>query len=167
MDDAVGVELRRIVLRYGPGVGEDARRVEALLRDLSGEHRREIFVLAGAAREGIPAELMSSQGTFPATVIAERLTRTLQDNLGLGEDAARWAVATWASALDVPRITPTPPPGESLTGVTASVPHPWEADVADRLLALPLDGRRRGLGCPGPAERGGRAVDHGGCRGNP
>ena len=47
MNDAVGLELRNIIDRYGPEVCEDPRRVEALLRDLSGEHRREIFVLAG------------------------------------------------------------------------------------------------------------------------
>ena len=149
MEDAVGVELRRIVLRYGPGICEDARRVEALLRDLSGEHRREIFVLAGAVREGVPTELMSSHGTVPATVVAERLVRTLQDNLGLGEDAARWAVETWASALAVPSTTSAPPPGDALGGLapsvsslsvsSASVAALSEADVADRLMALPLD----------------------------
>ena len=34
MNDAVGLELRNIIDRYGPEVCEDPRRVEALLRDL-------------------------------------------------------------------------------------------------------------------------------------
>lgn len=101
MNDAVGIQLRQIMVTYGPEVCEDARKVEALLRDLSGEYRREIFVLASAAREGIPAELLASTGTVSAPVLGERLAQMLQENLGLGEEAARWAVATWASALDL------------------------------------------------------------------
>jgi tetratricopeptide (TPR) repeat protein len=151
MEDAVAVELRRIVLRYGPEIGDDARRVDALLRDMAGAYRREIYVLAGAAREGVPAQLMSSQGTVPAAVLAERLARALQDNLGLGEEAARWAVATWASALA--GIDTAGPPSSDAQGLpspsvsVSSVPSPpvpsatalSEAEVANRLLALPLD----------------------------
>src|SRR5215467_11781017 len=92
VNEAVALELRRIVARYGSDVAEDPRRVEALLRDLAGEHRREISVLAWAAREGIPAELAAAAGTVPAGVLAERLTRMLQDHSGLGDEAARWAV---------------------------------------------------------------------------
>ena len=63
MNDAIGAQLRLVVATYGLGICDDARRVEALLRDLSGEHRREIFVLAGAVREGVPAELLAVKGT--------------------------------------------------------------------------------------------------------
>ena len=101
VNEAVAAQLCRIVTTYGPEVCEDPRRVEALLRDLSGEHRREISVLSGAAREGIPAELLANAGKVPAAILGERLVQTLQDNLGMGETAARWAVAVWASALDL------------------------------------------------------------------
>ena len=76
---AVVAQLRVIVVRYGVRVCEDARRVEALLRDLAGEHRREIAVLSGAAREGVPSELLASRGTVPTPVLWERLARMLQD----------------------------------------------------------------------------------------
>src|ERR1700722_13721786 len=65
VNEAAGIQLHRIIATYGPGICDDPRRVEALLRDLSGEHRRETFVLAAAAREGIPAELLASTGTVP------------------------------------------------------------------------------------------------------
>jgi hypothetical protein len=153
MEDVVGVELRRIVLRYGPAIGEDARRVEALLRDLSGAHRREIAVLSGAAREGIPAELTSSRGAVPEAVLEERLARVLQDNLGLSEDAARWAVTTWAAALAGAPAATAPaaagpsvgqPPSASVSSLPSLPPSiplagPSEAEVTDRLLALPFD----------------------------
>jgi Right handed beta helix region len=99
MNEAVAAVLGRIVASYGAEVSEDPRRVEALLRDLSGEHRREISVLSGAAREGIPAELLSQAGTVPPAILAERLARTLENNLGMADAAARWAIATWAAAL--------------------------------------------------------------------
>ena len=152
MTTEVADVLRDIIRAHGRPLADDPRRVEAMLRDLAGEHRREISVLVGAAREGVPAELMSSRGAVPAAVLEERLARTLQDNLGLSEDAARWAVTTWAAALtgagtaaSSSAVTPT---GSSSTSVPSLPSLPGsaplavtlsEAGVTDRLLALPLD----------------------------
>jgi len=153
VNDAIGAQLRLVVATYGLGICEDARRVEALLRDLSGEHRREIFVLAGAVREGVPAELLAATGTVPAAMLQERLSRMLEENLGLGGDAARWAVATWASALDAAGHDPAvPAPGDQggtsavAAGLAVAQPPQVPAtapqaamNVSERLLALPLD----------------------------
>ena len=125
MDDAVGLELRKIIGRYGSDVSEDPRRVDALLRDLSGEHRREIFVLVGAARERVPAKLLASGVTVPGPVLNQRLSQMLQDNLGLSKEVARWAVATWASALDVTASAPRP----TASGA-ASAPRPTASGAA-------------------------------------
>ena len=104
-------------------------------------------------REGVPAELQFSQGALPAAVLEERLARTLRDNLGLSEDVARWAVTTWAAALAGAGIG-VPPSAEALAELSASlpvssapslpaqappVPALSEAEIIDRLLALPLD----------------------------
>ena len=75
--------------------------MEALLRDLAGGHRREIAVLVGAVREGVPSELLAAKNSALPAVLGDRLVRMLQDNLGLADEVARWAVSTWASALDV------------------------------------------------------------------
>ncbi|GEM_PF-6489893 len=37
MNEAAAQQMRRIISSYGPGICDDPRRVEALLRDLSGE----------------------------------------------------------------------------------------------------------------------------------
>jgi hypothetical protein len=77
MNDAVRGQLREIVGKYGPGVCEDPHSVEALLRDLAGEHRREISVLVSAVSERVPAELLASSSTILGPVLADRLTRKL------------------------------------------------------------------------------------------
>src|ERR1019366_7675822 len=59
VNDAVRTQLRQIVITYGLEICEDPRRVEALLRDLAAGYRREIAVLVGAVREGVPAELLA------------------------------------------------------------------------------------------------------------
>jgi hypothetical protein len=105
MDDSVVAKLRYIVGTYGLDVCNNPRQVEGLLRDLSGEHRREISVLTGATREGVPAELLAARESIAYAVLVERLTRLLQDNLALTDEAARWAVETWALALGVARTS--------------------------------------------------------------
>src|SRR5215208_7258314 len=49
MNDAPRRTLRELIAKHGPGLCSDARRCEGLLRDLCGEHRREINILVGAS----------------------------------------------------------------------------------------------------------------------
>ncbi len=86
---------------YGRSLCEDPRRCEALLRDLCGEHRREISVLIGALEERVAADLLASHDSLPKEVLLARLTKRLQDDLALAENAARWGVETWALALGI------------------------------------------------------------------
>ncbi len=90
-----------VTARTGRDVLNDAKLCEALLRDLCGEHKREIFVLVAALRERVATDLLAAQTGVPREVFLTRLTRRLQDNLGLTEEAARWAVDSWALALGV------------------------------------------------------------------
>ena len=101
MANDVRQALGRIVREYGPSVTEDARRCESLLRDLCPESHREVSILASAARERVPGELLSSAGTTPYPVVAARLRRRLEDNLSLTAASAAWAVATWAHVLGI------------------------------------------------------------------
>ena len=89
-------------MRYERGLSEDARRCEALLRDLCGnESKREIFVLVSAVREQVPAELVGSSDGLPKEVLLGRLSKRMQDNLGIGGGLARWGVESWALALGI------------------------------------------------------------------
>src|SRR5215213_9576246 len=94
-------KLREIVARHGPSLIEDRRRCEGLLRDYCGAYRREVSVLVMALEERIPAEMLSAPATTPREVLLARLSTRLCDHLALSEPAARWAVASWALALDV------------------------------------------------------------------
>lgn len=94
-------KLREIVARHGPSVVEDARRCEGLLRDYCGQYRREVSVLVMALEERVPLDMLSAPANAPRGVLLARLTTRLCDHLALSEPAARWAVASWALALDV------------------------------------------------------------------
>jgi hypothetical protein len=94
-------KLCELILQYGRSLCDDIQRCEGLLRDYCGQYRKEISALVGAAREGIPRDLISSKNSVPPVVLLARLTKKLHENLALDEKAARWAVESWALALGV------------------------------------------------------------------
>lgn len=100
-DDIPRRKLAELVTRFGPDLCDDPRRCEGLLRDVCGTHRREIFVLVSAVREGVGTELRQSAPGLPLEAVVARLTKRLHQNLGLAEDLARWGVESWAVALGV------------------------------------------------------------------
>ncbi len=99
MNNEARQKLREIVDTYGQSVVNDPRRCKALLLDLCGQHRREIFVLNAAQEEHVANDLQDIRGGIPLPVLVAQLTRRLVDNRALAEDAARWAVMAWAYAL--------------------------------------------------------------------
>src|SRR5688572_87851 len=101
MNDAPRRTLRELIARHGPGLCSDARRCEGLLRDLCGEHRREINILTGALRERVPLDLLAGRSAVPTALLLARLSKRLEEHLALTEEAARWAVDSWALALGV------------------------------------------------------------------
>lgn len=93
--------LRRILAKYGREICGDARRCEGLLNDLCGFYRREINVLVNAVEERVPLDLLAASGSMPRELLLNKLEKRLEDQLGLTGEAARWAVESWALALDV------------------------------------------------------------------
>lgn len=93
--------LSQIIAEHGRGICEESKRVEALLRDLCGAHRREINIITGALEERVAADLTAAGNTVPRDVLLARLTARLRDNLAYTPEAARWGVETWAVALGV------------------------------------------------------------------
>ncbi|HEV2859942.1 MAG TPA: hypothetical protein VGX48_02970 [Pyrinomonadaceae bacterium] len=93
--------LRELIARHGTGLCSDARRCEGLLRDLCGEHRREINILMGALEERVPLDLLAGKGSMPLGLLLSRLSKRLEEQLALTTEAARWAVDSWALALGV------------------------------------------------------------------
>ncbi len=101
MSDVPRQTLCKLIARYGPGLCSDAGRCEGLLRDLCGAYRREINILMGALKERIPLDLLAAQSAVPRELLLTRLAKRLEDQLALTEEAARWAVDSWALALGV------------------------------------------------------------------
>src|SRR5262245_35056622 len=109
MDDLPRQKLRDLIGTYGLQLSDEPQRCEALLRDVCGSYKREIHVLVDAIKERVPAELRNAQRGMPIEVHLGRLGKRLQDNLGLADDAASWAVESWALALGMmnpPRSNP-------------------------------------------------------------
>jgi hypothetical protein len=101
MNDLPRQTLSRIILEHGHGICGEPKRVEALLRDLSGAHRREINIIVGALEERVATDLLASRNTVPRDVLLARLAARLRDNLAYTPEAARWGVDTWAVALGI------------------------------------------------------------------
>jgi WD40 repeat protein len=136
-----------MIAQYGSSLADDPRRTEALLRDFCGAYKREIFVLVSALREQVASDLLAQQSSVPHEILLAQLTRRLRDNLALAEDAARWAVESWALALGVIE-RPLPGPARRREGVPARVAAPppprWghpPGPVPDRAPRAPTDER--------------------------
>jgi hypothetical protein len=82
---------------------DDHRRTEALLRDICADHRREVNLLLFAQRENVPSDLKALGHDIPPDMVLTRLILRLRDDAAISEDAARWAVESWAIALGISR----------------------------------------------------------------
>lgn len=120
----VRAQLRVLLAEQGAAILDDPRRFEALLRDLSGERRREAHLLVSALRERVPADLSAPSDDLPRSLLIARLGQRLHDNLGIADTFARWAVVSWAlalgaiteweaDALESETPTPTVSPGDA------------------------------------------------------
>jgi len=132
VNDVPRQKLREIVKQYGQKAVDDARLCRALLLDFCGEYRREIFVLNSAQEELVANDLQEISNSVPLSVLVAQLTQRLVENRALDENAARWAVESWAFALDIdidklPPLKPVPPPPSRKS--TAKSRRPAESPV--------------------------------------
>lgn len=130
--------LCRLITVYGLELCDHPAQLRALLRDFCGQYRREVNVLVLALEEQIHHVLLAS-GAQPQSVLLARLTVRLQDNRGLSQDIARWAVESWAIALGL-ALADEP-----------SAPSGAQHEVA--AIAQPGYQRRPVAGLPGRARR--------------
>lgn len=93
--------LQQILAKYGADICSDARRCENLLKDLCGSYRREINVLVNAIEERVPLDLLEANRSMPLELLLSRLEKRLEEQTALTAEAARWAVESWALALNL------------------------------------------------------------------
>jgi hypothetical protein len=103
MNDLPRQKLREIIVQHGHALCDDPKRCEAFLRDYCGEYGREIFILIIALKKGVVKDILNSS-KIPVELLLGRLTKQMQNDLGLTEEAARYAVESWAMVLD--KMTP-------------------------------------------------------------
>ena len=101
MDDLPRQTLINLIQEYGRSLCDDPQRCSGLLKDFCGIHRREVHALVESIKERVPAELTAAPASIPHSVTISRLAARLQDNLGLSETVAQWAVESWAIALGI------------------------------------------------------------------
>ncbi len=99
MDDLPRRKLRELIENHGQSLASDPRRCEALLRDVCGAHKREIHVLVNALKGRVAEDLLGSSPQTLSELLFTRMAKRLQDEQGLEESVARWAVDSWALAL--------------------------------------------------------------------
>jgi tetratricopeptide (TPR) repeat protein len=86
----------------GVSILDDPEKVAALLDEYSqGKYEQERTVLILALEDNIPQELLKSHRGFTLVNTAVRLKRRLMEHHKMPEDLARWAIETWAKALDM------------------------------------------------------------------
>lgn len=93
--------LRRIVAKYGKDLCGDAKRCKGLLKDLCGKYNREINVLTNAVEERVALDLLAAENSMPRELLLSKLSKRLEDDLGLTAEASDWAVDSWALALGI------------------------------------------------------------------
>ena len=90
-----------LIEKEGIELCNDTQRCKALLSDLCGEYRKEISALVGALKERVVDEMQKFPHNIPFEVLLGQLAKRMQDNLAIAEEAAIWAVESWALALGV------------------------------------------------------------------
>ena len=131
MNDTARRKLSEIVSEYGVSLCDDVRRCEGLLRDLCGEHKKEIWALVIAVEQRVPHDMLNSEGDTPFQLMSGRLTKRLLSEVALSEEAAEWAVNSWAMALgilshsDLPRLKSR---GDTLDDIVQETPETAKSD---------------------------------------
>ena len=100
MNDRAREKLREIICDYGIDVCHDAKRVKGLLLDLCGDQRREINTLTITHSEGFVSKLLSA-GNLRLDFTILNLAKQLQQCVPIDDEAALWAIESWALALNI------------------------------------------------------------------
>jgi hypothetical protein len=90
--------LKELVEGDGPEVLEQPLRIEGMLRDFAGEHRREIAALMACWRGGVVGRLRGGEDSLLLPDY-EKLAREMAEKMEGPPELARWAVESWAVAL--------------------------------------------------------------------
>lgn len=124
-------ELRTHWSKYGGNaLLSEPNRLRGLLGDLFPGNKRETNLLLTALAQQVPQELLAAPASVRSVKQSQLIAR-LEDDAGLGQDAAFWAVEAWSLILGIVAPLRTVAQG-SVSEVLqqASVASDYEASVA-------------------------------------
>ncbi len=101
MNAIVRHQLHALLTEHGHALCDEPKRCDAYLRERCPHARREVNLLMGALLEHVPTELLTISATVPHEIRLAELAQHLQARLGISDDLARWAVESWAVALEL------------------------------------------------------------------
>lgn len=93
-------EVIKTLKTTGWNLSANPKQLKALLLDLCGEHRREVNVLVLALTEGFVEKLVNSKSMSTQMQVGA-VTKNFCDEFALTEEAASWAINSWAIALGI------------------------------------------------------------------
>src|SRR5579859_2880357 len=98
MDDRARQPFCELLATHGPGVWEDRDGFRALLQQALPLHQNERGAILTALEHGVTRELTEPPSGLPWNAASIPIVARVSGK-GLSEDAARWAVDSWALAL--------------------------------------------------------------------
>jgi tetratricopeptide (TPR) repeat protein len=85
----------------GISIIDQPEKAAAMLKEFSqGKYENERRILILALKDEIPQELLKSHKGFTLVNTSAKLRKRLMKNHKMSEDLARWAIETWAKALE-------------------------------------------------------------------
>lgn len=103
-----GKALRELLIAKGNDVLRDPQQFKGQMYDRCPENRMEVNLLVAAMQQGVPQALLHRPAGMPVDVLLAKQVGRLEDELALNSEAARWAVDTYAEALELRRPPQTP-----------------------------------------------------------
>ncbi len=101
LDNYPREQLIEIVHRFSKDIIHDSAQCEGLLRDYAGKYKSEVFLLSSAVKIGLIDDMYNQMKSGLGGVIIGPLAIRFQDECGISLGNARWALESWAMALDI------------------------------------------------------------------
>ena len=128
--------LCKIIREYGPEVCEPPSRVRGFLNDLCAEHKADVILLVATLTSCRLAYFQAIKKGQSERLLALKI-ETLQYELSITEEAAHWAIESWALALNIltaPLPRPQMPTVPELPTIALRLPEAVSPAVVPILL---------------------------------
>ncbi|HEX5324722.1 MAG TPA: hypothetical protein VFW40_13115 [Capsulimonadaceae bacterium] len=161
-NNQVRQRVRGLVAGIGPSIATNPDLVETKLADLAADNAEDVRLIVSAARAGIPEELATAPQEHRAELV-EQASSWMAGETGASQEAARWAVESWAAALEGVQIAPPPQPAAAPIPTSAAPapdaqpapafaatapPAPWDTPRAPQAAGAPWGVAQPGVYAP-------------------